>query len=416
MERNLFAYERLMLAGGLPYTVLFAARIGGPIEAHALGDALDWLQRRHPALRAAVAGPRLRPRFVMPARPIGMRVVVRTGADDWRHALIEEFDQALPRDTGPLARLVWVRGEEASELILVADHVVCDGQSVLILMRELMGRLLRPDAARPEPPRFGSIDDLFGRVPLRVSLAERAAAAAGSPFLWSRSALTRRRRTPPAPSYVVQWELDRTVARALDERTRAEKVSIYAALATAFLRAVLAVRPAAFNKLICPVDPRPFFSFRGADSLFSTPSHVKLSLDRTLDGQFWSQARRLGADLLAGYVRLRPDRMARIGELLHALIDGAVNAALHGPRTNDLTLSHLGNAALPSEPARPAEALATLGSSPWSDATAVMSLAAGDLLSFCLVSRESVLAHADALRLRDHAMMLLDTMSSATNA
>ncbi len=340
---------------------------------------------------------------------IGVRTVERSADDDWRREFDHELDRPLMRDSGPLARLVWVRAGNRSDLILVVDHVICDGQSVLILMRELIGRLSGHDEVPRAPPGFGTLDELFGPPRRRAAVGMRAIAALGAPVLWAKGARTRRHRgSALPPSYVMHRVVDEACADRLAERTRSEKVTIYAALATAVLVAYRAMHPSgSFNRMICPVDPRPFFAIRSSNLLFSTPSHVALSLPKGLDEQFWEQARRLGADLLAGYVGLRPDRTARLGERLHPLIDGAVTRALHGPRTNDLTLSHLGDAWLPSGPDGAAEALATVGSSPWADATAIMSLASGGRLRLCLVSREGVLPRDDAERLWSRAMDVL---------
>ncbi len=335
--------------------------------------------------------------------------MARTDDDDWFGELCRELDQPLPRDGGPLARLVWLKDAAASEFILVADHVICDGQSALILLRDLVGRLQRPDARPTDPPGFATLDELFGRVTRRTQLGLHAGALLGGALFWANDLRTRRRRrTARQPSYVLRWDLDETATACLAEHAARERTTTYAALATAFLLAVLAVRPAdSLNRLVCPVDPRPFFAVRGTNLLFPIPSQVRLSLDRALDGQFWSQARRLGADLLAGYVRLRPDRMARVAERLHPLVDRVIDAALHGPATNDLAFSHLANADLPSEPDRPAEALASRASRPWAQPTAIRSRASAGSLRCCLTSRETGPARADAERIRDHAVASL---------
>ena len=406
MNRPLFAYERLMLAGGRPYTVMLAARVHTQINQLQIEAALSWLQQRHPALRSAIVREAARDHFVLldPAPPVPIDVRPQTG-DDWFDTMCQQLDRPLPRATGPLARLVWRRSDAFSELILVVDHVICDGRSVAILMRELLGRIARPEHDPVPPAEFHTLNELFGPVSRAVRLSEHALATVLRPILWARKW---RARSSPAKeaSYVLHWEMDAVASASLTARAQVERVTPYAALATAFLRAITAARPqTALNRLASPIDLRPFFAVRSANMLFPTPGHVALSLPRG-EPDFWPQARHLASKLLRTYVRTRPDRMARLIERLASHVDGLVDQALSGRPGNDLALSHLGEVDL-STPSQDAEALAQLASLPWSEASAVMSLTAAGRLRFCLISRPGVLPRAEAEQIRDHAMALL---------
>ena len=176
----------------------------------------------------------------------------------------------------------------------------------------------------------------------------------------------------------------------------------YAALATAFLRAMRTIRPKrARNRLLCPVDVRAQVPGLGPDTLFGYPETVRLSVERGLDDDFWSQARALRRDLTAGRARLDPERTLLGAERLHGLSDWFVTLQLHGRARNDMMFSHLGEATLPQRPDAPADAvLAFLSSMPWRGGTAIFSLRDRGAMRFCLVSREETLSRADAERLR----------------
>ena len=179
----------------------------------------------------------------------------------------------------------------------------------------------------------------------------------------------------------------------------------YAALATAFLRAMRTIRPKrARNRLLCPVDVRAQVPGLGPDTLFGYPETVRLSVERGLDGDFWGQARALRRDLTARRARLDPERTLLGAERLHGLSDWFVTLQLHGRARNDLMFSHLGEATLPQRPDAPADSvLAFLSSMPWRGGTAIFSLRDRGAMRFCLVSREESLSRTDAERLREAA-------------
>ncbi|MFE7129883.1 AMP-binding protein [Streptomyces sp. NPDC057638] len=124
-------------------TALF--RVTGPLERPALGQALSALVRRHPALRT---------RFV--PVPGGVPGLVRTVLDDEARArvtltdapgatddevnalLIAERDRLTDLAADPTARLLVVsRGPEDHIVLLAVHHMVADGWSIGVLLREL---------------------------------------------------------------------------------------------------------------------------------------------------------------------------------------------------------------------------------------------------------------------------------------
>lgn len=393
---------------------MLATRLFGAVDVVDLLAALARLQARHPMLCVGIVQKGKRPHFVTPdpVPAIGLRIIDRTDDEAWFEAVRHEIDLPFDNAHGPLLRVVWIRSQTVSELVLVGYHCICDGRSMLLLTRELIGELgdLRrePVAARPALRKIATIHELFTE-DQRLSRRWRSLLSHAGAARWLLHAGTRLARRGPAafvsPSYIIRWTLAASTCDAVRARCRDEKVTLYAVLATAFLRAVREVRPAhARNRLLCPIDVRPMLPAIEADMLFGYPDTVHLSVDRALDQGFWQQARKLKRDLTARRAKLDPRRTLLTAEWLHALSDWFIDLQLHGKARNDLMFSHVGEAVVPPC----ASVLGFLSSMPWRGTTAVFSLLDQGCMRFFLVARETSLPFADAERIRARAMSLLD--------
>jgi amino acid adenylation domain-containing protein len=172
-----FAQERLWFLdrlepGRAAYNIPLALRVRGALSAPACAAALDRVVRRHEALRttfveldgrpvqviappAAVPAPL--PEVDLSALPAG-----RGGPEALRVVSGTSGVAAVPfdLDRGPLLRAVMVRlmpakgGENAEHiLLLVLHHIITDGWSLAILMREV-AELLAAAPAGPPPPEL----------------------------------------------------------------------------------------------------------------------------------------------------------------------------------------------------------------------------------------------------------------------
>ncbi|MEU5980238.1 condensation domain-containing protein, partial [Streptomyces sp. NPDC047315] len=178
-------------------TALF--RVTSPLDRRALGRALSALVRRHPVLRT---------RFV--PVPGGVRGLVRTVLDEEARAritlrdapgatddevnaqLIAERDRLTDLATDPTARLLVVsRGPDDHVVLLAVHHMVADGWSIGVLLRELglaydalrrgrTPRLPEPDLPYPELVRWANGRWASGRRHFATALA--GAPSALDPF------------------------------------------------------------------------------------------------------------------------------------------------------------------------------------------------------------------------------------------
>ncbi|MFI6708294.1 amino acid adenylation domain-containing protein [Nonomuraea sp. NPDC050478] len=138
-----FAQERLwflwsMAPDSSAYNAPAAVRLRGPLDAEALGRAVDGVVARHEILRTRyVAEGGVPAQVVDPAAPVGLPVVPVTEGELRRLA---DRECAAPFDLehGPVLRATLFRlAPDDHVLLLVLHHIAADGWSLPILWREL---------------------------------------------------------------------------------------------------------------------------------------------------------------------------------------------------------------------------------------------------------------------------------------
>ncbi|MEU5695029.1 amino acid adenylation domain-containing protein [Actinosynnema sp. NPDC020468] len=146
---------------GLPvYSVPYAFRLAGVVDADALRAGLLALGARHEALRTVFLDVGGEPRqIVLPEPGYDLEVVDRPtpAADrDGDAAVLADDEARAPFDLaeGPLLRARLVRFAADDALLLVTlHHAVCDGWSTQVLFAEL-GLLLRDEPLPPNPVQY----------------------------------------------------------------------------------------------------------------------------------------------------------------------------------------------------------------------------------------------------------------------
>ncbi|MFC6674876.1 amino acid adenylation domain-containing protein [Nonomuraea ferruginea] len=136
-QRRLWVVDQLD-PGNPAYTLSWAYRIDGPLDAAALAAAFDALVERHPVLGYVVTlkdgEPWQAPGPVRPA--LTVEDVTPAEADA---AALGEAGHRFALDTGPLTRARLLRvAEREHRLILTLHHILADRWSVAILLRDLL--------------------------------------------------------------------------------------------------------------------------------------------------------------------------------------------------------------------------------------------------------------------------------------
>ncbi|MEU0486525.1 condensation domain-containing protein, partial [Streptosporangium sp. NPDC006013] len=134
-QQGIWFNERLGGIGTV-YTMPFSVTFDGPLDAGALAAAWEALVARHPVLARAVEERQGVP-YLVPAVPPELRVLDTPRerlAELVRAEILRPFDLAA----GPLVRTVLYReGAGRATLLVVAHHIVFDGESTSVLLRDL---------------------------------------------------------------------------------------------------------------------------------------------------------------------------------------------------------------------------------------------------------------------------------------
>jgi acyl carrier protein len=140
VQQSLWFLDQLV--PGNPFFAMPSAyRLRGPLDVAVLGRVLSEIVARHEALRTSfpAEGGRPRQRIAAPA-PVTLRVEDLTGRPESEARLLARAEGDAPFDLarGPVFRARLIRlGADEHVLLLNVHHIVSDGWSTVVLLREL---------------------------------------------------------------------------------------------------------------------------------------------------------------------------------------------------------------------------------------------------------------------------------------
>jgi NRPS condensation-like uncharacterized protein len=433
MKRKMMLCERVMYVDrDSTFTIVQAARVRGALDERRLRDALDRVQRKHPMLRCSVedGDP---PTMVLEddPQPIPLRITERIDDEEWQHQSHIERETRFDTTRAPLMRLTWVRGRDAQgevgELVLACHHVICDGMSMLTLLREILALCADPALDIGTHTGFNALEDILPAQALSDRRVRRSAAWKALAFRLFFSLRRRRKPVPQGEFFVLHWKLSREDTAALAARAKAEGVTVFAAMSVAFSLAFRTVKgAAATGKIFSPVDIRKFLTLIGPDQLFAAAPGTIVPLDTELapenvdDAAYWEQAR-----VFKGRLNQKVERISRnvheyfIGlEMMHSIFGQFVAERRSDLDKFDTTISNIGRIDIPQD--YPGFRLETVYSPtarlPWRSTTAILSSGYAGELDFVFTCDTASLSRAQVERIREIAMRLLRERSHAPAA
>lgn len=332
--------------GTLPFNVIIPVRIRGIFPEAGLHHALKMLQEKHPFLNAAVADDAEgMPCFVFGesmSAPIPVRITERSGANDWEKESMREWYDVFDTGKGPLMRLVWIKGTEVSEMILVFHHCLCDGGSAMAILSELL-RLIDDGRAKivKEDPIL-SIHDIIPadvlksrKKVIKAKLTGRVATFA----LWL--VPLKKRLVERKKDYMLHWKLEKELSDRLMLWCKTEKLTVNTVLCAAVLQSFREVRKASYhNKISCPVDIRRFAPGIKKDNIFAFGLMFVVSADQQLG--FLDNARKMQEDIDRKTAKLDAYGTIMMMEASHAALNNFTEFLKYGKSSNDCMFSNLG--------------------------------------------------------------------------
>ncbi|AEU38339.1 condensation domain-containing protein [Granulicella mallensis] len=348
MKRKLSAIE-CMIDGNIVYMV----RLEGSFQVDRLREALARVQRKHPALRMVLRKQKDGLYYEENCAPdVPLRIVPRIAEDDYKRESLTELGTAFVEDRS-LLRAVWLPAETESDLLLVTSHRICDGMSMLTIVREVLFALHSDQELVPYEP-----------ITAKVMIGDYE-----PPQPWKRkliaSLLNNALRLLPASrrplenkEYALEWGVGQALTDALKQRCKAEGVSIHAALVIALDRALLQVLG---EKKLPGWIESPMDARRGrlaslkSDMLFFGGGSLKMRTGQASEEEFWTKGRSVHEEIrrmIDQEMEAIPGRYS-FNELLRPVPHGRIQTMVQlgdalkvNGSWNRMALSNLGNVAV----------------------------------------------------------------------
>jgi NRPS condensation-like uncharacterized protein len=127
-----------------PFSIVtLVTRIQGDVAEEHLRRAIDLLQKRHSLLNLRADGDSDHGvRFVSEGvDEIPLQVFPRSSPTDWIELHAEASAMPFDFETRPAIRFILVHSSDASDLIILCHHMICDGMSLAYLARDVMAHL-----------------------------------------------------------------------------------------------------------------------------------------------------------------------------------------------------------------------------------------------------------------------------------
>lgn len=396
-----------------PLNCVFTVKIKGSFPSGNLHTALSKIQQKHPLLRSSVKKDQAGvPYFELrkDLEPIPVRVLERKSEEQWKEESEIEWKKLFDGENQPMARVVWLKGTEHSELLLVCPHCICDGTTFVALMSELLMLLDHPEKDMVSYPPFNSIEELladtFSSTRAKVVKARLFSVIAKLFFLLKSTT----NKHPLGNGYMLHWKLDAEETKALAVGCKSGGATLHAALCVAFMEAFKAIRgDKAHGKVICPVDVRRFVKEIREDTMFAFAPIAELSVSKEKGLNFWAKAKNLKEELMTKIEAMKVQELLVMSEYFHGSVQKMVNYLRATDGSHDLTLSNMGRLGIAENyDSFEVETLysPTVGF-PWRNANTLVVSTFKGRMDFTFFSNDAFLDKKDAEKIRDHALELL---------
>ncbi|MGG5208227.1 condensation domain-containing protein [Chryseobacterium sp. MIQD13] len=411
IRRNLMMVERIMYVDPeTPVNCVFTAKIKGEIPEENFKTALAKIQKKHPLLRVRIDNSIEKYPFFIEEKeiePVPLRIVERKMDEDWLLESEKEWFLLFDDEKKPLARLIWIKGEDVSEILWVLPHCICDGTSIVNLMEELLSLLDDPSSELNTYHLFSSADDFL---PLDFNVKKKKRKArmylimARLFFL-----MQRKNRKNPGKNYVVHWKLNPETTTQITEKSKVHGISVHALLCASFMQAFKEIQGLrAKGKIISPVDVRHFIPEIRQDHVFAFAPTVELSLKKGT-GNILDNARQIKKGLVEKIGKMEARELLWMGEQMHPVVENMIRMLKSGKGGHDVTLSNMGKINIPDtyKNFKVETIMSPTVAFPWLNSNTLVTTTYNREMDFTFMSNEHFLPKEEAIKIKDKAIELL---------
>lgn len=412
IKRKLLLVERIMyIDATTPLNCVFTAKIKGEISKEQIEIALAKIQKKHPLLRAAIdLQDKQHPVFVVKEnmKPIPLRIVKRQTDTHWLEESEQEWYRPFKEENSPLAQLVWIKGEELSELLWVSPHCICDGTSMVSLMQELLSLIDDPTLDLEPYPLFQSVNHFLSP---QFDLQKKERKAKLFLLLGKCFFLLQRKNKKRnlGKNYAIHWKLDPTDSAVVTQKCKDNGISVHAILCTAFMQAFQDVQgKSAKEKVISPIDIRHFIPEIKKDHMFAFAPTIELSLKKKTP-QALDQAKQIKKELTQKIEKMDARELLWMGEQMHPLAHRMISLLKSSRGAHDLTLSNMGNLQIQNTYNNfiLEDIFSPTVAFPWLNSNTLVTTSYRNQMDFTLMSNQDFLPKQEALKIKDKAIELL---------
>lgn len=322
------------------YTVGMAIRIGGDVPPDLVRRVLAKLQVLYPPLASRV---RLDARGAAYLTTAGvgefpLQVREKHSEDDWAGVFLEQEKIPFDFQCGPIARFFLLRGDQSSDLIVIAPHVVCDGYSISQVMGDAVALLNDPEREVSMPAVSPAVTWKTVRHSFTDNLPLRGLARLVNCFWPKRSTALQQEQYETLyrcywsrqDNAVTTYSLSAEDTAALSARCKAHGISVTGALVASFLLAQAdfhAATPATRSEISVAVNLRDRLIEPPGRAVGVYASSFNVQLRPKSSKSFWGLAaesyRRIHRGLQNRCLLLMP---LVLEDLNPAIVDGLVAA------------------------------------------------------------------------------------------
>jgi hypothetical protein len=265
-----------------------AAEVEGLTTISDWRNALDAVQRRHPLLSVSIdtaqnGSPYFRR---VPDAAIPLCVYADKAPSRWQSLLESELHTPIDTTQAPMIRATLIHQPRKSTLILTAQHSICDGMSLVFMIRDMLQFIAGGQLSSQEVPP--SQDELMDR--LAETLSEDAKPRGAEPMDVG-APVALRQRTSELPS-VRLLRLSAEATNLLRERCRQEGTTVHAALAAAVAiagRQNTRLWNAQAIRIMSPVNTRETLGAGEECAMYASTAYTVFPADSRAG--FWDLAR-----------------------------------------------------------------------------------------------------------------------------